>query len=270
MSLDFGSIRINNKVNDSPIISVILPFYNRIDVVLRAIDSVEGQTYKNWELIVINDGSTDTNVRLVEEKLSNITNAVYINSSKNSGPSFARNRGMQQASGAYIAFLDSDDEWLESKLEVQIAHMLKKSWLFSHTSYWRKDSVTATKAIMHTGKNQYRYPWVGFSCRIATPTVIVHQDSIVDIFFDERLRVAEDQIFWSQLAKKTTLHGIDIPLTIVNTNELTTAKNFKLQSAAQKNVRNSLFAQKNTLYIAHYFYSCLRLIYLRLHSFFGV
>lgn len=260
----------NNREVDSPLISIILPFYNRIDAVLRAIISVEEQTYTNWELIVINDGSSDGDERLVEDKLLNITNIIYIKNLKNYGPSFARNRGMQQASGTYIAFLDSDDEWLESKLEVQLAHMLRNSWLFSHTSYWRIDSVTTTKVNLHTGKKQYRYPWVGFSCRIATPTVMVHRDCIIDIFFDERLRVAEDQIFWAQLAKKTTLYGIDIPLTIVNTNELTTAKNFKLQSAAQKNVRNELFAQKNSLFLAHYLYGSLRLIYLRINSFFGV
>jgi len=260
----------NSREDNSPVISVILPFYNRIDVVLRAIVSVEEQTYKNWELIVINDGSTDGDEQLVEQKLSNVVNAVYVRNSKNSGPSVARNHGMKHASGAYIAFLDSDDEWLESKLEVQLTHMLQNNWLFSHTSYLRKDSVTNSKIILHIGKRQYRYPWVGFSCRIATPTVMVHRDSIKDIFFDERLRVAEDQIFWAQIAKKTTLYGIDIALSIVNTNELTTAKSLRLQSVAQKNVRDELFAQKITLFLMHYLYSSLRLIYLRLNSFFGV
>ena len=97
---------------------------------------------------------------------------------------------------------------------------------------------------------------------------MMHRDTIADVFFDERLRVAEDQIFWAQIAKKTTLYGIDIALSIVNTNELTTAKNFKLQSAAQKNLRNELFTQKKTLFLAHYLYSSLRLIYLRLNGFF--
>jgi len=260
----------NNRGDNSPVISVILPFYNRIDAVLRAIVSVEQQTYKNWELIVINDGSTDSDEQLVEEKLSNVVNAVYVRNSKNSGPSVARNHGMRHASGAYIAFLDSDDEWLESKLEVQLTHMLQNNWLFSHTSYWRKDSVTNSKIILHIGKRQYRYPWVGFSCRIATPTVMVHRDSIKDIFFDECLRVAEDQIFWAQIAKKTTLYGIDIALSIVNTNELTTAKSLRLQSVAQKNVRDELFPQKITLFLMHYLYSSLRLIYLRLNGFFRV
>ena len=138
---------INNKGDYSPVISVILPFYNRIDAVLRAIISVEEQTYKNWELIVINDGSTDGDEQLIEEKLSNVINAVYIKNSKNSGPSVARNQGMKRASGTYIAFLDSDDEWIESKLKVQLADMIKNNWLFSHTSYWRKDSVTNSKII---------------------------------------------------------------------------------------------------------------------------
>ena len=99
---------------------------------------------------------------------------------------------------------------------------------------------------------------------------MMHRDTIAGIFFHERLRVAEDQIFWAQIAKKTTLHGIAIALSIVNTNELTTAKSFKMQSAAQKNVRNELFAQNITLFFAHYLYSSLRLTYLRLNRFLGV
>jgi teichuronic acid biosynthesis glycosyltransferase TuaG len=264
-----GAIRMDkNKRATSPVISVILPFYNRIDATLRAIASVEAQTYKNWELIVINDGSTDGDEQLIEEKLINVINAVYIKILKNSGPSAARNQGMKRASGTYIAFLDSDDEWIESKLKVQLADMIKNNWLFSHTSYWRKDSVTNSKIIIQTGKKHYRYPWVGFSCRIATPSVMLHRDVIAANFFDESLRVGEDHILWAKIAKKTTLYGIDIALSVVNTNELTTAKNFKLQNAAQKNVRNELFAQKSTLFLAHYLYSSLRLIYLRLYGFF--
>ena len=269
--MGYGVLSMNkDKGVTPPLISVILPFYNRIDATLRAIVSVEEQTYKNWELIVINDGSTDGYGWLVEERLSNTNNVIYIKNSINSGPSVARNLGLKQASGSYIAFLDSDDVWLASKLETQLAHMLKNNWLFSHTSYWHIDSVTNSKTIVHAGKILYRYPWVGFSCRIATPTVMAHRDSIADIFFDERFRVAEDQIFWAKIAKKTTLNGIDSALSVVNANELTTAKNFKLQSIAQKNVRNELFATKNTLFLVHYLYSYFRLTYLRLHRFFTI
>jgi len=253
-----------------PVISVILPFFNRTDAVLRAIISVEAQSYKNWELIVINDGSTDRDEWLVEKKLSDISNTVYIKNPVNSGAAFARNLGMKQALGSYIAFLDSDDEWFETKLEFQLMYMLRNNLYFSHTSYWRKDSTKKSETIVHSGRINYRYPWVGFSCRIATPTVMLRRESVVDISFDERFRVAEDQIFWAKIAKKTTLYGIDSALSIVNTSKLSTAKNFKLQSVAQKNVRNELFSNKNPLFLAHYVYSFLRLIYMRSHSFFGL
>jgi glycosyltransferase involved in cell wall biosynthesis len=228
---------------------------------------VEMQTYKNWELIVINDGSTDENEWQVGEKLSHIDNTIYIKNPINSGPSFARNMGIKRALGSYVAFLDSDDEWIESKLETQFIHMQKNDFPFSHTSYRRIDSIENSNLIVHSGRRSYQYPWVGFSCRIATPTVMVKRENIKDIFFNEQFRVAEDQIFWTQIAKKTTLHGIDIPLSIVNTNKLTAAKIFKLQITAQKNVRNELFSHEITLFLAHYLYSSLRLLYLRLFRF---
>jgi hypothetical protein len=258
-----------NRGKTPPIVSVILPFYNRIDATLRAIDSVEAQTYNNWELIVINDGSTDEDEWQVKEKLSHADNAVYIKNPINSGPSVARNLGIKRASGFYIAFLDSDDEWLESKLDTQLNYMQKNNFCFSHTSYWRVDAIENSNSVVHSGRISYHYPWVGFSCRIATPTVMVRRDKITDIFFDERFRAAEDQIFWTQIAKKTKLYGIDIALSVVNTDKLTTAKNLKLQSAVQKNVRNELFSQKTGLFLAHYFYSSLRLIYFRICRFLG-
>jgi hypothetical protein len=99
---------------------------------------------------------------------------------------------------------------------------------------------------------------------------MVKRETIKGIFFNEQFRAAEDQIFWTQIAKKTTLHGIDIALSIVNINNLTTAKNFKLQITAQKNVRNELFSQESTLFLSHYLYSSLRLLYVRIFRFLGL
>jgi len=100
----------------SPLVSVILPTYNRAGVLPRAIDSVFAQTYKNIELIVVDDGSTDDTPRI----LSHYGNNIKIISQKNKGVSAARNTGIRQARGDYIAFVDSDDKWLPSKLEDQI------------------------------------------------------------------------------------------------------------------------------------------------------
>ena len=262
---------MNNYQEDNfPLVSVILPFYNRIDLVQCAISSVEKQSYKNWELIVINDGSKDKDTVLIEQKLLKMVNAIYINNLKNAGPSVARNQGIKKARGIYIAFLDSDDEWFESKLEIQLNCMLRNKWLISHTSYLRKDAVTNSQVVVHTGKINYRYPWIGYSCRIATPTVMVHRDAMIGHLFNEQLRVAEDQIVWSKLARENVIYGIDHVLAIVNTDEFTTAKNFKLQKIAQKNVRHELFYESSILFQAHFVYSFLRLIFMRLHGFFRV
>src|SRR5262245_25869062 len=100
----------------APLVSVVIPTYNRADLVGRAIDSVLGQTYSNIEVIVVEDSSTaDTQARL-----SRYGNRIQVLTQKNSGPSVARNHGIAAARGEIIAFLDSDDYWLSTKLARQV------------------------------------------------------------------------------------------------------------------------------------------------------
>ena len=98
-------------------VSVIIPTYNRSSVLSRAIDSVLRQSFKDFELIVVDDGSTDNTKELIEKYSDQIT---YIYQD-NKGVSAARNKGLEHAKGEWIAFLDSDDEWKKKKLEKQIA-----------------------------------------------------------------------------------------------------------------------------------------------------
>lgn len=104
-----------------PLVSVILPTYNRGYVLKRAVDSVLAQTYSNLELIVIDDGSTDNTQELLGSY--NDPRLKIVIPGKNGGAAAARNRGLEVARGEYIAFQDSDDEWLLEKLERQIAHL---------------------------------------------------------------------------------------------------------------------------------------------------
>ena len=108
----------------SPYVSVILPTYNRAHTLLRSIESVLNQTYSNFELIIVDDGSTDNTTEVV--KSFNDSRIIYIKKSKNAGPASARNTGINNSRGKYIAFQDSDDEWLKEKLEKQIL-LLEKS-----------------------------------------------------------------------------------------------------------------------------------------------
>lgn len=101
------------------LVSVIVPTYNRVVRVLKAIDSVLAQTYRNIELIVVDDGSTDDTI----EALSDLSVRISIIHQANAGPSAARNRGVVEAKGEIVAFLDSDDYWMPEKIERQVALM---------------------------------------------------------------------------------------------------------------------------------------------------
>lgn len=102
---------------ESPLISVIIPTYNRANFLHQAIESVLAQTYKNWELIIVDDGSTDNTSELVRKFTDKRIIYLY---QENRGASAARNKGIQKAKGEYIAFLDSDDAWLSRKIEKQL------------------------------------------------------------------------------------------------------------------------------------------------------
>jgi glycosyltransferase involved in cell wall biosynthesis len=108
----------NSKSRANPRVSVIIPVYNRAHLVNRAIESVLNQTYQDFELIVVDDGSTDNTAEVVhsvrDERIK------YVRHQSNRGPSAARNTGIRAASGELIGFLDSDDEWLPEKLQRQV------------------------------------------------------------------------------------------------------------------------------------------------------
>jgi glycosyltransferase involved in cell wall biosynthesis len=104
----------------TPLVTIILPCYNRATLLPRALESIIAQTYKNWELLIIDDGSTDNSVAVIKPYIEKYPAIRYYSLDKNAGACVARNRGITQAKGEYIAFLDSDDEYLPAKLEEQV------------------------------------------------------------------------------------------------------------------------------------------------------
>lgn len=113
---------IGNKESMKPLISVIMAAYNAEQFIAASIDSVFSQTYDNWELIIIDDCSTDSTVKIVESY--NSDKIVLLQNEKNRGPAFSRNRGLSSAKGDYIAILDSDDIALDDRFETQISQFL--------------------------------------------------------------------------------------------------------------------------------------------------
>jgi len=116
-----------------PLVSIIIPTYNRQNTILRAVESVLNQTYKNWELIIVDDGSTDNTKNILKSYLKN--KKIRYFKTKNKGVCHARNFGMEKASGEYMGFLDSDDEFVRNKLEIQLRKMIKSNKIISISNY---------------------------------------------------------------------------------------------------------------------------------------
>ena len=116
------------------LVSIIMPSYNTGKYIANSIESVQAQTYTNWELILVDDCSTDDTDEVVESYLSD-QRIIYIKNEKNSGAAFSRNRALREAKGKWVAFLDSDDLWIPEKLEKQIKFMKENKFDFTYTDY---------------------------------------------------------------------------------------------------------------------------------------
>ena len=219
-------------------VSVIIPFYNREEKLLRAIRSVLGQTHKNLEIILVDDGSDKPYPKI--QKIINENRSIIklIKLERNAGPSIARNAGIKEATGDYLAFLDSDDEFVENKLETQLQYVVAAKARFSHTSYTR--DMNGEQKVIHSGSDTgHCERKLVYSCPIATPTVIIDRQWLIEenIFFPEDIEIGEDTIFWLKLMKDNTfLVGIDKPLTIVHVGDHASAYTDEKQMIGLKNI----------------------------------
>lgn len=147
------------------LVSIIMPSYNTAKFIEHTINSVLAQTYKNWELIIVDDCSTDNTDEIVGQFLID-KRIKFLKNERNSGAAISRNRALREAKGKWIAFLDSDDLWKPEKLMWQIKFMKKHGYHFSYTNYSEIDergksngiTVTGPKRITKTGMFNYCWP----------------------------------------------------------------------------------------------------------------
>lgn len=191
-----------------PLVSVVIPFYENKKWLVEAIDSVIKQTYKNLEILVINDGSTE-NIDEVKKKYGE---KIKIFNKENGGPSSARNFGIEKSNGKYIAFLDSDDVWFPNKLKKQVEKMELNGYIWSQHSYemfW--DNSDKTKVIntsIYAG-DVYKDCFISF--KVQTSCVVVLRSVLIEknIKFPLHKRYGQDGSFYKQLAKHYPLGYVD-------------------------------------------------------------
>ena len=181
-------------------VSVIIPTYNRYSLLKRAILSLDAQTLKVDEIIVVDDGSTD-NTSQIQKDFPHIK---YIYQ-KNKGVSSARNKGIKSVSNDWIAFLDSDDEWHEDKLKIQTEfYKSNPELLVSYTDeLWIRGNkeVKVPKKFQKIGQDAFLENL--HYCNIAPSSVMMHKKVFYDVgMFDESLEVCEDYDLWLRIALK--------------------------------------------------------------------
>ena len=198
-------------------VSIIIPTYNRAYLVGRAINSILNQTFQDFEIIVVDDGSTD-NTEDVVKRLGN-GSINYIKHKENKGRSAARNSGIKAAKGEFIAFQDSDDEWLPEKLEKQIEAF--KNVLPEiggvYTGFWRIESnkksyVPSNKFAKKEGDIYGALLKENF---IGIPVTLIKKECFKKVgLFDEKLPALEDWELWIRISKYYQFKYVAEPLTI--------------------------------------------------------
>ena len=188
------------------LVSIIMPSYNTAPYIRETIQSVLDQAYQNWELIIVDDCSTDNTdevvVSIKDERIK------FFHNEKNSGAAVSRNRALREAKGRWIAFLDSDDLWMPEKLEKQISFMEKNGYSFSYTNYEEIDvkgketgvKVTGPKKVTKTG--MFNYCWLG--C-----LTVMYDRNVIGLIQIEDIKKNNDYAMWLKVCKKADCYLLD-------------------------------------------------------------
>lgn len=193
------------------LVSIIMPNFNGEKYIAEAIESVISQTYPFWELIIIDDCSTDNSINIIKEYSTKDCRIKFINLRKNSGPAVARNTGIEIAKGQYVAFLDTDDIWLPYKLKKQINFMKDNNLSMTYSAYYVIDRYSEVKGIRKikekiTHKDLLKTNWIG------NLTGIYDVQNLGKVYM-ENLGHGEDYTLWLKILKKIKYtYGIKEPL----------------------------------------------------------
>jgi teichuronic acid biosynthesis glycosyltransferase TuaG len=189
------------------LVSVIIPYFKKKEFIFNCINSILKQTYKNFEIIIVNDECSDDS-RLILQDIANKDSRIkVINNKNNLGPGLSRNIGIKKSKGKFLAFIDADDEWGSGKLKSQVHIMTTEKKLFTHTSYFIINNQNKLIGKFNV-KKFIKYKDLINSCDIGLSTVMVSSKIKKEMNFCS-LQTKEDYVLWLKLSKKYTLYGIN-------------------------------------------------------------
>jgi glycosyltransferase involved in cell wall biosynthesis len=214
-------VTASSESSTPPLVSIIVPTFNRPQFLRPAIESVLGQTYENWELLIADDGS-DEPARQVLNALSRHPRITVIWMQHSGIPAVVRNRALERATGDYVAFLDSDDLWDARKLQVQLERLRsRRECRWSYTGFTNVDENGVPlpdeprRLWMPCEGAVFDHILLG-EVSIRTPCVLAERRLILETGpFDEAMHSAEDYDLWLRLALRSEVALVDEPLTCV-------------------------------------------------------
>lgn len=209
------------------LISIIMPSYNTANYISESINSVIRQTYKNWELIIVDDCSTDNTDEIINKFLKD-ERIKYLKNEKNSGAAISRNKALREAKGRWIAFLDSDDLWVQEKLEKQINFMEENNYIFTYTDY-RINLNGKWLPYINTGPDIVNKRKIYDYCYFSTITVMYDQTKIGLIQIED-LKKHNDYAMWLKIIEKSNCYRLSECLSyyIKHENSISSGNKLKL------------------------------------------
>ena len=193
----------------SELVSIITPSYNSESFISQTIESVLSQTYADWEMIIVDDVSSDKSVEIIEKYMKKDNRIKLIRLDKNSGPAIVRNRAIKEAKGRYIAFLDSDDFWHKEKLTKQLTFMQEKSAVLSFTGYHTVEERLGTPTTLMEVPHTVDYHTLLKQNIMGCLTVIYDSEKLGKVYMPD-ISKRQDFALWLKILKKTPFaHGLD-------------------------------------------------------------
>lgn len=197
-----------------PSVSVIIPTFNRSRRLIRALRSVLKQTFRDYEVILVDDGSNDGTYQALTSYMSLIQ---YVRQQVNRGVSAARNSGIRRAAAPWIAFLDSDDYWLENKLSVQMEFLKRNPGILACQTeeIWIRDGRRVNPRRKHKKPSGDIFAQSLKLCLVSPSSVVLKRTLLDEIgLFDESLPAAEDYDLWLRISCRYPVHLIDKALVV--------------------------------------------------------
>lgn len=247
---------------NKPLVSIIIPNYNRAHLLKDVINSVVKQTYKNIEIIVVDDASTDNSINILKEIQKNNKKLTIKRLEKNSGANICRNKGVELSNGEYISFLDSDDYFKKDKIEKQISVFTEKEDVgFVVTGFGEKNFKKVSEGYIDIKETLFQNNLGGFS------TLMVRKDIFQYVGgLDPKLLSCQDWDLFLKLLVNSKGYKITENLVIYDLQEDSISKNpykvisgFEIVSERAKNLNDTLkLIPKNTLDSYHEYYLAMR------------